>query len=130
MEIECDPELMLNSYPGALAQVVTNLVLNSIVHGYDEGESGRLRFEVSPNENGVRLAYSDDGRGIDPDALARIFDPFFTTRRAEGGSGLGLHIVYNLVTQRLGGRVSVQSEPGRGTQFTIDIPEVKGTADA
>jgi signal transduction histidine kinase len=126
VEIECDPDLTITSYPGALAQVVTNLVLNSVVHGYAEGEGGRLRLEAAASDGGVRLVYSDDGIGIPSETLARIFDPFFTTRRAQGGSGLGLHIVYNLVTQRLGGTVSVRSEPGRGAEFTIDIPDASG----
>jgi predicted ATPase/signal transduction histidine kinase len=122
IEIECDAELMVTSYPGAVAQVVTNLVMNSLVHAYDEGEQGTLRFEVRPRGTGVRLLYSDDGRGVAPDVLERMFDPFFTTRRGQGGSGLGLHIVHNLVTQRLAGTVSVKSTPGQGTTFTIDIP--------
>jgi predicted ATPase/signal transduction histidine kinase len=123
IDIDADADLTITSYPGALAQVVTNLVLNSVVHAYAEGESGRLRLEAAARDGGVRIVYSDDGSGIPADILERIFDPFFSTRRSHGGSGLGLHIVYNLVTQRLGGTVAVQSEPGTGTSFTIDIPE-------
>jgi signal transduction histidine kinase len=123
VEIDCDPGLILTSYPGALAQVVTNLVLNSVVHAYPEGVSGRITLAAAAHDSGVRLDYSDDGCGI-PDELRRhIFEPFFTTRRAAGGSGLGLHIVYNLVTQRLGGTITVDSAAGKGTRFTVDIPD-------
>jgi signal transduction histidine kinase len=115
VEIDCDPDLTLTSYPGALAQVVT----------YADGVSGRIRLAAAAHDGGVRLRYSDDGRGIPDDVRQRIFEPFFTTRRTEGGSGLGLHIVYNLVTQRLGGTITVDSSAGKGTQFTIDIPDAR-----
>jgi two-component system NtrC family sensor kinase len=123
VEIDCDPGLTLTSYPGALSQVITNLVLNSILHAYAEGVSGRIRLSAAPHDSGIRLRYSDDGRGIPEEVRQRIFEPFFTTRRSQGGSGLGLHIVYNLVTQRLGGTISVDGHAGKGTAFTIDIPE-------
>jgi signal transduction histidine kinase len=123
IDIECEAGLSITSYPGALAQVVTNLVMNSVVHGYDDGVSGRIHLSATAQDGGIRLRYSDDGRGIPGDVRHHIFDPFFTTRRSEGGSGLGLHIVYNLVTQRLGGTITVESAPGAGTQFTVDIPD-------
>ena len=123
VEIDCDPGLTVRSYPGALAQVVTNLVLNSVVHAYGEGVSGRIELAAAAHDGGVRLRYRDDGRGIPDDLRQHIFEPFFTTRRATGGSGLGLHIVYNLVTQRLGGTITVDSAAGKGTEFTIDIPD-------
>ncbi len=130
VEIDCDPDLTLTSYPGALAQILTNLVLNSVVHAYAEGVSGRIIVAATSHDGGVRLEYSDDGRGIPDELRQHIFEPFFTTRRAAGGSGLGLHIVYNLVTQRLGGTIAVDSKPGCGTEFTIDIPDaVSETAD-
>jgi signal transduction histidine kinase len=130
IEIDCDAGLSITSYPGALAQVVTNLVMNSVVHGYDTGVSGRIRLQAAAHDDGIRLRYCDDGRGIPENVRQRIFDPFFTTRRSEGGSGLGLHIVYNLVTQRLGGTITVDSAPGEGTQFTVDIPDAGAeTAD-
>ncbi|HEV8622902.1 MAG TPA: AAA family ATPase [Acidimicrobiia bacterium] len=123
VEIDCDPGLTLTSYPGALAQVVTNLLLNSVVHGFADGVSGRIGLSAVRHNGGVRLHYSDDGRGIPEEVRQRIFEPFFTTRRSQGGSGLGLHIVYNLVTQRLGGTITVDSAAGKGTAFTIDIPD-------
>ncbi len=131
IDIECEMGLAITSYPGALAQVVTNLVMNSVVHGYDDGVSGRIRLQAAAHDGGIRIRYSDDGRGMPDDVRQRIFDPFFTTRRTQGGSGLGLHIVYNLVTQRLGGTIAVESAPGAGTEFTVDIPDVRAeTTDA
>jgi signal transduction histidine kinase len=123
IDVDCDPGLSISSYPGALAQVVTNLVMNSVVHAYDEGAGGRIRLQATAHDGGIRLRYSDDGRGIPDDVRQHIFDPFFTTRRSQGGSGLGLHIVYNLVTQRLGGTITVESAAGEGTHFTVDIPD-------
>ena len=130
VEVDCDPGLTLTSYPGALAQVLTNLVLNSVVHGYADGVSGRIGLSAAAHDGGVRLIYADDGRGIPDEVRQHIFEPFFTTRRSQGGSGLGLHIVYNLVTQRLGGTIAVDSAAAKGTRFTIDIPDAdSGTAD-
>ena len=85
--------------------------------------SGRITVAAVSHDGGVRLEYSDDGRGIPDELRQHIFEPFFTTRRAAGGSGLGLHIVYNLVTQRLGGTIAVDSAAGKGTRFTVDIPD-------
>lgn len=123
VEINCPPGLVVEGYPGALSQVLTNFVINSIVHGYDEGQSGRLSITVDqPAEELIRLVYADDGRGIAEEHRTRIFDPFFTTRRGAGGTGLGLHIVYNLVTGPLEGQLSVDSEDGHGTRFTVVFP--------
>jgi signal transduction histidine kinase len=124
VEIEAAPELRLSTYPGAVAQVVTNLLLNSVTHAYDPAVGGRIRLSASATAGGARLVYSDDGRGIDGATVGRVFEPFFTTRRSEGGSGLGLHIVYNLVTARLRGTVTVDGRPGRGAVFTIDLPNL------
>ncbi len=94
-----------------------------MIHAYAEGVSGRIGLSAAAHHSGVRVHYSDDGRGIPEEVRQHVFEPFFTTRRSQGGSGLGLHIVYNLVTQRLGGTIAVDSEAGKGTAFTIDIPE-------
>lgn len=122
VRIDCAEDLEVYSDPGALAQILTNLVLNSLTHGYEDGDSGNLAIKVEMANGTVHLYFSDDGRGIPPENLGRIFDPFFTTRRGSGGSGLGLHVVYNLVTRTLGGTVSCSSEPARGTKFEIVFP--------
>jgi PAS domain S-box-containing protein len=121
--VECPASLEVDGYPGALSQLLTNFLLNSLMHAYDPGQAGNIAITVGPLENGlVELTYADDGKGIPAALLGRIYDPFFTTRRGTGGSGLGLHIVYNLVTGSLRGQISVQSEPGKGTQFTVRFP--------
>lgn len=121
--MECPPDLRLDSRPGALAQVVTNLVVNASLHAFDQGEAGLVTVSAEPGpEGGVRLTVSDDGRGIAPEHRGKVFDPFFTTRRAQGSTGLGLQIVFNLVTATLGGRIELGSEPGCGTRFTVDLP--------
>lgn len=123
LDIHCPPGLEVDGYPGALSQVLTNFVMNSIVHGYGEGQSGTLSITVDePAPGQVRLVYRDDGCGIAEEHRNRVFDPFFTTRRGAGGSGLGLHIVYNLVTGPLEGQVAMDSEPGHGTRFTMTFP--------
>lgn len=127
--VECDDELTMDSFPGALGQVLTNLVINAIVHAYGDGDragetaAGTIRITAQPDgAERVRIDFIDDGAGIAPEHLSKVFDPFFTTKRGQGGSGLGLHIVFNTVTGPLGGTVSVQSWPGQGTRFTILLP--------
>jgi signal transduction histidine kinase/HAMP domain-containing protein len=123
VDVSCPPDIEMNSYPGILSQVLTNLVMNAVVHAYDETQAGILGITVQDLGEEVVLVFSDDGRGIPPESLPRIFDPFFTTRRGNGGSGLGLHIVFNVVTGSLNGQIDVASEPGRGTRFTLRFPK-------
>lgn len=120
--VECPAGLMADSYPGALAQIVTNLFNNSLLHAYTPGQKGSIRLEARRSGNLVELNYRDDGCGIRPEHLPRVFDPFFTTRRGSGGSGLGLHIVYNLVTQMLGGTIELRSTPGQGVDISVRFP--------
>lgn len=123
VETHCPDDLTIETYPGALAQIVSNLAMNAMTHAFAGERPGRIVIEVSRRgEHGIRIVFHDDGRGIAPEHLGKVFDPFFTTRRNEGGTGLGLHIVYNLVTGVLGGEVSLTSEVGRGTRFCIDLP--------
>ncbi|WP_445174324.1 AAA family ATPase [Microcoleus sp.] len=122
IEIKGDTKIAIDSYPGALSQVVTNLLMNSLIHAYEPGESGQLVFDWQQEGDRLSLEYSDDGKGIPPENLSKIFEPFFTTKRGQGGSGLGLHIVYNLVTQKLLGEVECKSKVGVGTKFIIKLP--------
>jgi two-component system NtrC family sensor kinase len=122
VEIECDDALELDSYPGAVSQIVTNLVLNSLVHGYAPGQAGRIRIAVTQEGEAVLAVYSDDGAGMAQDTLCQLFDPFFTTRRGQGGSGLGAHILYNLATGPLGGTVKADSAPGQGLRYKFRFP--------
>jgi ligand-binding sensor domain-containing protein/signal transduction histidine kinase len=120
--VDCPDSLELDSWPGALAQLVTNLVTNSLTHAFPEGRRGHLTLTVREDAGMVLLQYADDGVGIPSDHLKRIYDPFFTTRRGAGGSGLGLHIAYNLVTHRLRGTITATSTIGQGTTFDVRFP--------
>ncbi|MEH2105471.1 trifunctional serine/threonine-protein kinase/ATP-binding protein/sensor histidine kinase [Nostoc sp.] len=117
-----DETVRIDSYPGALAQIITNLVMNSLTHAYQLHESGQLRIQVKQEGERIVIQYSDDGCGIPQENLNKIFEPFFTTARQKGGSGLGLHITYNLVTQKLQGTIDVYSEVEKGTIFTVTLP--------
>jgi CHASE2 domain-containing sensor protein/nitrogen-specific signal transduction histidine kinase len=118
-----DNAIVIHSYPGAFSQIVTNLVMNSLTHAYtDLDKSGQLQFELAQQDDKVIITYSDDGKGIASESLVKIFEPFFTTARDKGGSGLGLHIIYNLVTQNLKGTILCESEVNVGTKFTIALP--------
>ncbi|UJF35859.1 sensor histidine kinase [Paenibacillus hexagrammi] len=122
VHIECSDKLELYSFPGAISQIITNLVMNSLNHAFEPEEEGNLTIRVESEDRRVKLFYSDDGRGMRPDVLEKIFDPFFTTSRGKGGTGLGMNIVYNLVTQTLGGTIECCSVVGRGSLFHIEIP--------
>lgn len=125
VHVDCPSGIEMDSYPGPLAQVVTNLVVNSLQHAFEPGQEGNIRFTIRPaDDDDVVLRYEDDGRGIPPGLHHNVFEPFFTTRRALGGSGLGLHLVYNIVTIRLNGSIEVGSRDGGGTIFTLHLPRV------
>lgn len=124
IEVECPHDIDFDSLPGAIAQVINNLISNSFIHGFDGIEQGLIRIVISRDDDNVLIHYSDDGRGISKDNLGRIFDPFFTTRRNEGGSGLGMNIVYNLVTGKLGGSICADGEEQQGLHCYISIPAV------
>ncbi|ASG66387.1 histidine kinase [Idiomarina piscisalsi] len=126
IDIRCDEATTLRTYQGALAQIVTNLISNTNEHAFVEpDEEHRILISAEPERDGVQFVFSDNGKGIDSDTLKDIFEPFFTTSRHNGGSGLGLSIVYNLVTQKLKGEISVQSTPGEGTQFSFYLPNLQ-----
>lgn len=129
--VELAPDLLLDSYPGPLSQVLENLLTNAVVHAFAGQAAGRILLRAEAGGAGrVLLTVSDDGCGMSAEVLRHVYDPFFTTRLGKGGSGLGMHIVYTLVTGLLGGRVSVSSEPGVGTQFSVDLPLVAPQAEA
>jgi signal transduction histidine kinase len=110
--------------------VLTNLVLNSLAHAFPERSAGTMRISARRiGTEQVEVQFADDGIGMSEDVQRRAFEPFFTTRRSRGGTGLGLHIVYNLVTRPLGGRLRLESEPGRGTIFVIRLPLVAPKAE-
>ena len=125
LKLDIAAGIVMDSYPGHYGQVLTNLFLNAVAHGFENRTCGTIRIEARPLAGGqVEVVFADDGAGMTEEVQRRVFDPFFTTRRSRGGTGLGLHIVYNLVTQRLGGRISVSSAPGAGATFRIVLPMV------
>lgn len=120
---ELQPELRMNSYPGALGQVLTNLLMNALVHAFEGAERGQVTVSCNRlDASQVELCVCDDGRGMDASIVRRIFDPFFTTKLGKGGSGLGMHIVHNIVTNVLGGQIEVISQPGEGTRMVMRLP--------
>ena len=107
-----------------MAQVLTNLIMNALTHAFEPGVGGNIDIYASCQADTVELRFSDNGRGIPSEDLSKVFDPFFTTRRGRGGTGLGLNIVYNIVTSRFAGHIEVHSTVGKGTTFTIQFPRV------
>lgn len=122
VEVDCDEELVIESYPGAFSQILTNLIINSLTHAFEEDQAGLIRIEARAENTSLILRYSDNGRGIPLEAQASIFEPFYTTARVKGSTGLGLHIVFNIVTNTLHGVVSCESAPGQGAVFLMRIP--------
>lgn len=122
VKVQCPDDLELNSYPGAFYQIITNLVMNSLIHGFLEGDKGEILIEVTRDAEMYLFHYKDNGKGMDAKTLDKIFNPFFTTNRSKGGSGLGMHIVYNLAIQTLGGQIECISSPGNGIQIFIRFP--------
>jgi signal transduction histidine kinase len=125
LNVECQPNLSMDSYPGPYGQVLTNLFLNAVAHAFPDGRAGivEIRVRESGRDN-VEVLFSDNGVGMSIDVRRRAFDPFFTTRRDQGGTGLGLHIVYSIVTTRLGGRLDLDSAPGAGTRIQMILPRI------
>ncbi|QUY44334.1 ATP-binding protein [Acaryochloris marina] len=122
LRVSGDEWITLTHNPGVVAQLITNLVTNSIKHAYAEGETGQLQIQIKQQDQRAFMTYSDDGCGIPPANLSKVYEPFFTTARHRGGTGLGLNIVYNIVTQSLQGTIQIDSQVGQGTTFTIAIP--------
>jgi len=122
IDIHCPDDLSIKCAPGVLAQILTNMIMNSLTHGFEDKPKGAIKLEILEQDNNLIINYSDDGIGLDEATLKRHFDAFFTTRRGKGGSGLGTHIMYNLVTQTLGGGIEAFSQPGKGLQYKITIP--------
>ena len=122
VQINCYQEIHCVCDAGALTQVMTNLIMNSIIHGFAHIDDGTITIDISLKDKTIYITYNDNGAGMAADLLTKIFEPFFTTRRGDGGSGLGTHIIYNQVSQALHGHISVKSSPGKGMTFSIDFP--------
>ena len=121
--IDCPQNINLYSYPGALSQMITNFIINSIIHGYDGGDvEGTITISAKELNNTVQITYTDDGKGVPSEALSNIFEPFFTTKRGSGSTGLGLNIIYNIVNQTLNGNIDCESIENKGIRFNIEFP--------
>ena len=118
-----DPEIEMVGDPGVLAQVITNLVMNAVIHGLDDAVAGEIKMDVHEQDESVVIQFKDNGKGAPPSVVDNIFEPFFTTRRGAGGSGLGMHLVYNLLSQKMGGTIHCSSEIGKGMLFTLTLPK-------
>jgi signal transduction histidine kinase len=123
IELEIDEALQMDSFPGPLAQVLCNLLENTLIHGFANKQNGLVRISAQRQGDQVEIRYTDDGGGIPPEYRSKIYDPFFTTRMGQGGSGLGLYIVQTMVTGVLGGQIAVDSRPGHGVTFHITLPQ-------
>jgi len=128
MTVNCDETLQVDTYPGALSQIITNFVMNALMHAFPDDAQGEMLilvrsvYAAGRETDLVELRFSDNGQGIPQENLPKIFDPFYTTMRGRGGSGLGLNIIHNLVTGPLQGNISVESQAGSGTTFIVRFP--------
>ncbi len=126
VEVKSSGDVVVASYPGAFSQIVSNLVINSLVHGFKNGSRGKMTFDIhrhsEKDQDQILFIYRDTGQGMTPEQVAKVFDPFYTTMRGRGGTGLGMSIVFNLVTQTLGGTIQCKSCPGKGVEFIMEIP--------
>ena len=119
--VSCEDSINIDSYPGAYSQIISNLVLNSIVHGYEDNEKGNILIKIVKENDKIQIIYKDDGKGISKQNLSKIFDPFFTTNRIQGGTGLGLNVIYNIITNTLKGEITCHSIENKGVEFVILI---------
>ena len=122
--LNCDEHLELESKPGPISQILINLIMNSLIHAFEHMEQGTMTISVTLANSRCYLHYQDNGAGVPENIKKRIFDPFVTTKRGEGGSGLGMHLVYNLVTQALNGKIQLESSLDHGIDIQIDFPVI------
>ena len=125
VKVNCSEDINIKTYPGILYQIISNFIINSLVHGFENKDEGEILIEISKENQIIELIYSDNGKGVSDENLNKIFEPFFTTKRGNGGSGLGLNITYNLVTVKLKGAIECQSQVGKGVKFIVSFPEIK-----
>jgi signal transduction histidine kinase len=122
IQFDCPKDLAVYSIPGPLEQIITNLMMNSLIHGFEEGKNGgRIVIAVRLKEKRLHVDYSDTGKGMAPETVEKVFEPFFTTHRAHG-SGLGMYVCHNLVTSQLNGTMTCESTVGKGVLFRIEFP--------
>ncbi|MBE0458325.1 ATP-binding protein [Pseudoalteromonas sp. KG3] len=123
INLDCPDDLILNLPAGAISQIFTNLIMNSLIHGFDGINNGIIDIAIKDEDDQVIIDFKDNGNGVTEQQLEKLFDPFFTTKRDQGGSGLGTHITFNLVKQTLSGEIEVTSSPGKGLHYHISFPK-------
>ncbi|CCQ10062.1 Signal transduction histidine kinase [Pseudoalteromonas luteoviolacea B = ATCC 29581] len=124
IKVQGESDINIFTKPGAISQLITNLVSNAFLHAFENRENGVVDITVFKRSGKINFDVSDNGMGMNQEQLSKIFEPFYTTKRGKGGSGLGSHIVYNIVTSILKGKISVSSEENKGTKFSIVFPEI------
>jgi signal transduction histidine kinase len=130
LNFRCEPGLVMDSYPGPFGQALTHLVVNAMTHAFPDGLDGTIDIKIAASgPDHIELLVADNGCGMAPEIKRLAFDPFFTTRRHSGAIGLGLHIVHTIVAERLGGRLSLDSEPGGGTTVSLNLPRAAPRPD-
>ena len=123
--VNCDSDIEIYTHPGAIAQIIINLIINSITHGFENIKHGLINIEVSLAQKRLVIIYKDNGVGLDEEALKQIFTPFYTTQADKGGTGLGAHIIKNLVINTLNGSIDVHSQLGKGLHYRITLPDMR-----
>jgi len=127
---QIDQQISISSYPGVFYQIYTNLINNALLHAFEGRDQGKIYIDATMQNENLKLVFQDDGCGMEEEVINKLFDPFFTTKRANGGTGLGMNIVYNLVNDKLFGAIDVQSVLGVGTSFTILVPNLTHTGES
>lgn len=121
VRLNCPTDIVINNYPGAFSQIFTNLIMNSIIHGFEESENGTITINIHTEDNQLFIEYSDDGKGMSAEVVEQLYNPFYTTKRGSGGTGLGMHITYNIITRKLNGLIECSSDVGKGAAFLIKL---------
>lgn len=126
IKVVCDGDIELNSFPGAFSQILNNMIMNSLIHGFETKKNGIIEINITRQEKDILFIYKDNGKGMNEEQKEKTFDPFYTTMRGKGGTGLGMSIVFNLITQTLKGSIECESSPGNGVVFSMKFPEKRG----
>lgn len=125
IKINCDEGIEISSHPGAIAQIIINLIINSIVHGFEEINKGEIVIDISLHQQNLHLNYKDNGHGLSHEGLDKLFDPFYTTKGDQGGTGLGTHIIHQLVVDSLNGSIEIKNNDGHGLSYHIEFPDMR-----
>jgi signal transduction histidine kinase len=125
VKINCDQHIEIFTHPGAIAQIIINLIINSIIHGFDSINRGEITITAMVEKQRLIIVYHDNGVGVDDEELGKLFDPFYTTQADKGGTGLGTHIIKNLVVGTLNGTVKAYSDQNKGLSYRMTLPDMR-----